>query len=72
MAKKFRILNASSSAVLLKYTDMDRFMVRDVENDVIYSGPSYDEALQCYQTYDIREVREARESSFHNWLRENA
>jgi uncharacterized protein YggL (DUF469 family) len=72
MAKKFKILNVSSSAVLLKYTGMNRFMVRDVENDVIYSGPSYDEALMCYQAYDIREVREEREASFHNWLRENA
>jgi hypothetical protein len=50
---------------------MDRYMVRDVENDIRYLGDNYDSALETFHSCDIRRDREARESQFHDWLSKN-
>lgn len=76
--KIFKILEQKEDCVLLK-KDMPlgsayavKYFVRDVENDIIYSGYNYHEALRMFGEYDINEVRRVRKEGFENWLSEFA
>ena len=48
------------------------FQVRDIENDIIYMGYVYDEAVKVFEEYDINKVRKERKDVFLNWLNEYA
>ena len=72
--KMFKILEQKEDCVLLK-KDMPlesahstKYFVRDIENDIIYSGYDYHEAMQIFEDYDINEVRRIRKEGFENWL----
>jgi hypothetical protein len=48
------------------------FQVRDIENDIIYMGYIYDEAVKVFKEYDIKKVRKERKDVFLEWLNEFA
>ena len=48
------------------------FQVRDIENDIIYMGYIYDEAVKTFEEYDIKKVRQGRKEVFEDWLFEFA
>jgi hypothetical protein len=48
------------------------FQVRDIENDIIYMGYIYDEAVKIFEEYDIKKVRRERKDVFLEWLNEFA
>lgn len=70
--KKFQILKQNNDCVLLKFTEGERYKVKDIENDDIYSGCNYDTALNIFNTYSIEEVRKQRKEIFEKWLKEFA
>lgn len=65
---KFKLLERNENCVFLQYVGEDRFMVRDIENDVIYIGYNYDNAKSIYEKYSIAEVREKRKELLETWL----
>ena len=76
--KIFKILNRNKSCVLLK-KDMPAespyqvmYQVRDIENDIIYMGYSYESAQKMFDEYDINKVRRERKEVFEDWLLEFA
>ena len=77
--KMFKILKQKSDCVLLK-KDMPpedaihqvKYFVRDVENDIIYSGYEYKQAEKIFEEYDINKVRKEKKDIFENWLLEYA
>lgn len=69
---KFKILNKNDSCIFLKYTAENRFMIRDIENDVIYMGSNYEEAERAFNTYDINEIRKERRNMLDKWLHDFA
>lgn len=70
--KRFKILDRTSSAVLLKPTDSDIYKVLDVEDEVIYLGANKERAESILKDYDIEKVRKERIRIFEQWLKENA
>lgn len=70
--KRFKILDRTSSAVLLKTTDSDIYKVLDVEDEVIYLGANKERAESILKDYDIEKVRKERIRIFEQWLKENA
>ena len=76
--KMFKILEQKSDCVLLK-KDMPpsevhtvKYFVRDIENDIIYSGYYYEQAKKIFDEYDIKKVRAERKRLFKDWLYEYA
>ena len=78
MKKLFKILKRNRDCILLK-KDMPpespyqvKYFVRDIENDIIYSGYDYHHAETVFDEYDINEVREVRKKGLEDWLLEFA
>lgn len=76
--KIFKILKRNNDCVLLK-KDMPMgsshqimYQVRDIENDIIYMGYSYESAEKMFDSYDINKVRQERKEVFEDWLYEFA
>ena len=74
----FKILKRKPDCVLLK-RDMPpesphlvKYFVRDIENDIIYSGYDYHNAETIFDEYDINKVRKERKKVFEDWLYEFA
>ena len=79
MKKMFKILKQKSDCVLLKKemppeyaVHRVKYFVRDIENDIIYSGYDYRQAEQIFEEYDINKVREEKKDIFEDWLEEYA
>lgn len=68
--KKFELLEKKKDCVLLKYKGEEKYKIRDVENDDIYIGYSYDGAIKVFEDYDLDKVRKQREENFANWMAE--
>lgn len=74
-AKLFKILEQKKDCVLLvRYMpDMHHlYKVRDIENDDIYIGHDYHNALDCFNKFSIAEVRKEKKKIFEDWLAEFA
>ena len=76
--KIFKILERKEDCILLK-KDMPSesphqvmYQVRDIENDIIYMGYSYESAVDMFNSYDINKVRKERKEVFEDWLDEFA
>ena len=76
--KLFKILKKKEDCALLK-KDMPSesphqvmYQVRDIENDIIYMGYSYESAEKMFEEYDINKVRQERKEIFEDWLLEYA
>lgn len=76
--KIYKIINRKADCVLLRKERPDSsphpvmFQVRDIENDIIYMGYIYDEAVKAFEEYDIKKVRKASKKVFEDWLFEFA
>ena len=73
--KVFVILKRNENCVLLRRKRENRgdlYKVRDIENDDIYIGYSYDNALKVFTEYDIEEVKKKKRELFEQWLEEFA
>lgn len=76
--KIYKIMNRKEDCVLLRKEMPDSsphpvmFQVRDIENDIIYMGYIYDEAVKTFEEYDIKKVRQGRKEVFEDWLFEFA
>ena len=76
--KIYKIMSRKEDCVLLRKEMPDTsphsvmFQVRDIENDIIYMGYTYDEAVKAFEEYDIRKVRKERRDVFLEWLNEFA
>lgn len=76
--KIYKIMNRKADCVLLRKEMPDSsphpvmFQVRDIENDIIYMGYTYDEAEKIFEEYDINKVRKERKDVFLEWLNEFA
>lgn len=69
MAKMFDLIKRSRSCVLLQYVNEERYIVKDIENDIICSTTDYETAERMFNGYDISKVREDREDIFERWLK---
>lgn len=69
MAKMFDLIKRSRSSVLLKYVNEERYIVKDIENDIICSTTDYETAERMFNGYDINKVRKDREDIFKEWLK---
>lgn len=76
--KMFKILEQKADCVLLKKdlplseAHQVKYFVRDIENDIIYSGYDYNQAEKVFNDYDINKVRKERKDVFLEWLNEFA
>lgn len=76
--KIFKIINRKEDCVLLRKEMPDSsphpvmFQVRDIENDIIYMGYTYNEAEKVFEEYDLEKVRKERKKVFEDWLFEYA
>lgn len=76
--KLFKILKRKEDCVLLMKPLPDtephrvKYQVRDIENDIIYIGFSYESAEEIFNKYDINKVRKERKEVFEDWLFEFA
>lgn len=76
--KIYKIMDRKADCVLLRKEMPDSsphpvmFQVRDIENDIIYMGYTYDEAVKIFGEYDIKKVRKERKDVFLEWLNEFA
>jgi hypothetical protein len=69
MAKMFDLIKRSRSCVLLQYVNEERYIVKDIENDIICSTTDYETAERMFNGYDINKVRKDREDIFERWLK---
>ena len=69
MPRKFKIVKRKEDCVLVKYSDMDRYKVRDIENDDVAIG-TYEHCKNIFDSYDINKVREEKKREFEKWLSE--
>lgn len=76
--KMFKILKQKEDCVLLKKdlppeeVHQVKYYVRDVENDIIYSGYDYRQAEKTFDEYDLNKVRAERKKVFEDWIEEYA
>lgn len=76
--KLFKILKQKKDCVLLAKDQslyeahQVLYQVRDIENDIVFMGYIYDNALDFFENYDIEKVREGRKKVFEDWLEEFA
>lgn len=71
--KKYKILDKNKYCVLLEDLDRrGRYKVRDIENEDIYIGNNYDNAVKMFNEYDLEAVRRMRKRLFEDWLKEFA
>ena len=77
-SKMFKIMKRKEDCVLLKKgmppesSHSVKYFVRDIENDIIYSGYDFWQAEKIFAEYDIEKVREERKKGFEDWLDEFA
>ena len=76
--KIFKILKRKDDCVFLK-KDMPpecpyrvKYFVRDIENDIIYSGYDFHHAEIVFDEYDLNKVRAGKKQAFEDWLYEFA
>ena len=76
--KMFKILKQKEDCVFLK-KDLPpeevhrvKYYIRDVENDIIYSGYDYKQAEKIFDEYDLNKVRAERKKVFEDWMEEYA
>ena len=76
--KMFKIKERNDNCVLLMKSlpnissHQIMYQVRDIENDIIYMGYSYESAKRTFDSYDINKVRQERKEVFEDWLFEFA
>ena len=76
--KMFQILKQKEDCVFLKKdlpseeVHQVKYYIRDVENDIIYSGYDYKQAEQIFDDYDLNKVRAERKKIFEDWMEEYA
>ena len=76
--KMFRILKQKEDCVFLKKdlppeeVHQVKYYIRDVENDIIYSGYDYKQAEKIFDEYDLNKVRAERKKIFEDWMEEYA
>lgn len=76
--KMFKILKQKEDCVFLKKdlppeeVHQVKYYIRDVENDIIYSGYDYKQAEKIFDEYDLNKVRAERKKIFEDWMEEYA
>lgn len=69
--KLYKLLMKNENCALLECLERKgRYKVRDIENEDIYIGNNYDNALKMFNDYDIKAVRRMRKRLFEDWLKE--
>ena len=69
--KKYKLLMKNENCALLESLERKgRYIIRDIENEVIYIGNNYDNAEKMFNDYDIKAVRRMRKRLFEDWLKE--
>lgn len=69
--KMYRLLKKNENCALLESLERKgRYIIRDVENEVIYIGNNYNSAEKMFNDYDIKAVRRMRKRLFEDWLKE--
>lgn len=69
--KMYKLLMKNENCALLESLERKgRYKVRDIENEDIYIGNNYDNALKMFNDYDIKAVRRMRKRLFEDWLKE--
>lgn len=71
--KKYKLLMKNENCALLESLERKgRYVIRDIENEVIYIGNNYSNAEKMFNDYDIKAVRRMRKRLFEDWLKEFA
>lgn len=69
--KKYKLLMKNENCALLESLERKgRYVIRDIENEVIYIGNNYNNAEKMFNDYDIKAVRRMRKRLFEDWLKE--
>lgn len=70
--KKYKIIKQKNDCVLLFDGEHGKYKVKDIENDDIYIGYTYETALKVFDDYDLEAIRQQRRQAFEKWLEEYA
>ena len=76
--KIFKVMERKEDCILLmkhmppESSHQIMYQVRDIENDIIYMGYSYQSAKDVFDRYDLKKVRAERKKVFEEWLEEYA
>ena len=71
--KMYKLLMKNENCALLESLERKgRYIIRDIENEVIYIGNNYNNAEKMFNEYDIKAVRRMRKRLFEDWLKEFA
>lgn len=71
--KMYKLLMKNENCALLESLERKgRYIIRDIENEVIYIGNNYNNAEKMFNDYDIKAVRRMRKRLFEDWLKEFA
>ena len=69
--KKYKLLMKNENCALLESLERKgRYIIRDIENEVIYIGNNYNNAEKMFNEYDIKAVRRMRKRLFEDWLKD--
>lgn len=69
--KMYKLLMKNENCVLLESLERKgQYVIRDIENEVIYIGNNYNNAEKMFNDYDIKAVRRMRKRLFEDWLKE--
>lgn len=69
--KMYKLLMKNENCALLESLERKgRYVIRDIENEVIYIGNNYNNAEKMFNDYDIKAVRRMRKRLFEDWLKE--
>ena len=67
----YKLLMKNENCALLESLERKgRYVIRDIENEVIYIGNNYNNAEKMFNEYDIKAVRRMRKRLFDDWLKE--
>jgi hypothetical protein len=69
--KKLKLLEQKNDCVLVLNTETKVYKVIDIESDLICMTRDYNNALNCFNSYDIEEVRKEKKKIFTKWLKES-
>lgn len=69
--KKLKLLEQKNDCVLVFNTETKVYKVIDIESDLICMTRNYNNALTCFNSYDIEAVRKEKEKVFKKWLKES-
>lgn len=67
---KFKILDRNKDCLLLKYAWEERYMVRDIENEVIIITYNYDNARKAFEDYSLARIRKQKRELLEEWIKE--